>query len=605
VAKETSGGVSGSRRTRIVTHDGPGLHWVLAARRQQLCTPKVKREIFFPSLFTHKKFPQPSTPCKVNMSAQGQPGDPFTYVPRDVRNMIWDWLGPSPLWRVRARSVCRAWMEWVPCVMDVVRSLETGELTVLPKRWSLVETVIRLVLYEPDEVCSRMDGTMKRFLALNERKTEDSDNGDPKWKLVPVMVHLGKISAIDSFMRHAHLVESEFINSQTYAKELPREIMFHATLENRIDILLHYRYAFWTLPVMFRQRLLWIALFHSNRQTFDALFNELGCGDIKINNSGDGRFFSIKQMDYLKLSPKAKRNFVDKVIGLPEDCQLLHRLQSLWKHTFVSRDVNILASYIDVEYARKGHVSHLSQYDHEECDKKRLVHGLLSPQCPFVQRRAPYDDEEDETSSLSESSEESYDSSDKHDNQVLRVGYNDRFAVVNPSREWGVLELSLRERDVLDLLRSARLRTQTNAANRKRDVDQKHGRAIGAAAQLEEERARLYKEKLIDLANERWAVEDRPLPSRREELKLKRTKKRSVYLELRHFWASRPGKKRTREDLFHVLATSRADEDDDFIVHDDDHDPESHHSSEEARILDEEDGLEFMDDEGEEESSEP
>jgi hypothetical protein len=122
---------------------------------------------------------------------------------------------------------------------------------------------------------------------------------------------------------------------------------------------------------------------------------------------------------------------------------------------------------------------------------------------------------------------------------------------------------------------------------------------------LEAERARLYKEKLIDLANERWAVEDRPLPSRREELKLKRTKKRSVYLELRHFWASRPGKKRTREDLFHVLATSRADEDDDFIVHDDDHDPESHHSSEEARILDEEDGLEFMDDEGEEESSEP
>ena len=543
------------------------------------------------------------------MSAQGQPGDPFTYVPRDVRNLIWEWLGPSPLWTVRARSVCRAWMEWVPCTMDVMRSLETGELTVLPVRWSLIETVVRLILHEPDEVCSRMDETLQRFLYLDPYKKDGALlKQSLTFNLLRPAFRLGKFSIMESFLCHAHLEKSTrgCLWDNDILTVMIGTMFSYAISYDRSDYLRQWRVLFWGQPLNFRIAVYWRAFVTGSNELFDTVARELKCDTLELMDDETlcrMGVLSARDCDYLDMPDNQKRVFIARVLQLPEKSRFGSRLTNLgWS----SQDEHNAAMVTDVAFA-----VHKETYSWhaERCKELNLCYDL-SAATPFV-RRAPV--VHDNNSGSEEEEEEAGDnngqwragspsnnnSSDESSDEGKKRVDASQWICFSPV--WPDLNFKATE---LKLLEDAKKRTVASADNVAKAILRRHGKALGAAAALEAEKARLRTEKMIK-ENLEWANRQKLLPSARHDLMVQQTRKRSVVVELRHFWASRPGQKRTRADLFRALSRSHA-EDDDFVVPDIDEEEEEepYHSSEEARIRAEEDELEFMDDDEEEEEEE-
>ena len=95
----------------------------------------------------------------------------------------------------------------MPCEFDMFRDEKTREPEVLPVRWSLVETVIRMVLHEPDEVCARMDDLVERFLRLAPLEKYEDAYETLMVRLIGPACRLGKLSFLESLLCHAHLEE--------------------------------------------------------------------------------------------------------------------------------------------------------------------------------------------------------------------------------------------------------------------------------------------------------------------------------------------------------------------------------------------------------------
>lgn len=331
-----------------------------------------------------------------------QPGDAIGGLPRDVRRLIGSWLGPCPLIRVRARSACQFWWrdDWVPCDLDLFRNAENGkEGWVMPVRWSSVETVVHLVLNEPDEVCARMDSTFARFLSLPQ------DRSSPVVRLPFVVlrpaISRGKLAVIDSFLRHSHLepfsrdwgsVKRKYLE---FHAVLPRLVLVHAVVRNRIDVLLHYRYLLWAQHCAFRLRLLWLALFCANQETFHALFHTLGCGSIDILEQGHIRFFIASDYQYLRFSDEAKRSFIAKALSIPTHREAdwkypqLHKLLSFVLRLSAKKNPHDVAAAVDLGFALYGHLEHSARKD---CARVHLVHAQTDLQ-PFSRLSAGYEDD--------------------------------------------------------------------------------------------------------------------------------------------------------------------------------------------------------------------
>jgi len=330
--------------------------------------------------------------------------DFFPGLPRDIRFMLGMWLGPCPLIRVRARAVCKAWMEWVPCDLDMYRNEETGVMDlVMPVRWSLTETVLYLVLREPDEVCARFDNTFACF-ANNDDDYEPPFKGNTTaYHVVREAVLLRKVSVLDSLLCNAHLSED-----RTWGANLDdgfsRRILVRATLLNRVDILLRYRFLLWVQPVIFRQRLTWMALFYSSREIFATLLTRLGCGRIRPWQwRAFDKYFTAKAFGYLNLTDDEKRAFLDKAVSMPSECALLKRLEEL--HLTIPADRHNVAAITDLQLRRNHGL--LTRHEQDQCKALYLTpystNGFVS-RTPGIRSPRADDDDDDSSSSSSSSS---------------------------------------------------------------------------------------------------------------------------------------------------------------------------------------------------------
>jgi hypothetical protein len=295
----------------------------------------------------------------------------FGRVPRDVRKMIFKWLGPSQVFRAQARGVCKSWKEDVPFDWDLVRDPATLEPEVRPMRWSLVETIIRMVLQEPDEVCARMDALVERFLQLSPDEKDELGYETLMVHLIDPACRLGKLSFLESLLCYAHLEQS----SDGSLKAIPSHMLVlgrffsGACMYNRPEWLLKWRHALWSQSTLFRLRVLWTCLFLGSKECFRVLLDDLKlsseCPAFPYDWGKLGKIFGAKQFKYLGMSASYKRDFVFKAGLLPSDRWLSTQLDKCLRG-----DDHDVAAYIDMTYAKTGTFT-------TEMQSRLLAHELV------------------------------------------------------------------------------------------------------------------------------------------------------------------------------------------------------------------------------------
>ena len=330
----------------------------------------------------------------------------FRFVPRDVRKLIFTWLGPSPLFRARARGVCLSWREDVPCEFDMFRDEKTREPEVLPVRWSLVETVIRMVLHEPDEVCARMDDLVERFLRLAPLEKYEDAYETLMVRLIGPACRLGKLSFLESLLCHAHLEESsDGILLRVNARMTLLGMFFsNACSYDRPEWLLKWRHALWSQSGIFRMRTLWNCLFLGSERCFRVLLHDLKLEstffDCQYDRPKLSKILGARRFCYLVRRDRDKADFISNARSLPPN-NLIAQYMTM---PLVTGDANDVAAAVDFMYAQTGHVTTIMQ---ARMLGKNLVHDLDEFRRGFVhRRRAQNDDDDDEGSNSDDDDDE-------------------------------------------------------------------------------------------------------------------------------------------------------------------------------------------------------
>jgi hypothetical protein len=274
--------------------------------------------------------------------------------------------------------------------MDIIRDIDTGIPQPILLHWSLLETVTRLVLHEPNEVCGRMDDTFRQFCALDkQQKTHPTIMFIP-WLLIHAAVCLDKTAVLVSFLRHARL-EKWRSDTVTVQRVIPWSILMFATVESRMDMLKRYRRLLDYLPAFGRQYLAWIALFRSTRECFEYLFTDCDCGAIIIPEHLLTKqmrlLFAARNIRYLDLADWQKREFAVKVSWLPASSQLY---RYVWGLPYATPDQHSVALRTDLDFVAGQPIS---MSNHRWCRHFSL--GYATPGVSrFVTRRERDPDDE-------------------------------------------------------------------------------------------------------------------------------------------------------------------------------------------------------------------